>query len=145
VAKKLLRDPAVKNKYRLNTRILRKLQVGDRAKVCAPAFWRNEQIQAWCVSRAVGDDEFGDATSFWIGIYDEDASSYAGKVRFSFSTYGGMCGYGFKEFFQPEDIECEDDLKIQELFLGTINSLIDEGILVIPEEFQKRAPKRTKK
>ena len=43
-----------------------------------------------------------------------------------------MCGYHFEKFFVPESIECENDLKIQELFLKRINWLLDEGILKKP-------------
>lgn len=51
------------------------------------------------------------------------------RVNFDFSAYGGMCGYHFENFFVPNTIECENDLKIQELFLKRINWLLDEGIL----------------
>lgn len=67
-----------------------------------------------------------------MGFYDEDAPSYADKFRFDFSTYGGMCDYHFEKFFVPGIIECENDLRIQELFLGRINWLLDEGILKTP-------------
>ena len=50
------------------------------------------------------------------------------------SAYGGMCGYNFKTFFNPKEIECEIDLEIQEKLLSRINWLIDEGIIEIPEK-----------
>lgn len=66
---------------------------------------------------------------FWIGIYDEDAPKYAGKFRTYLTSYGGMCGYTFHHFFCPDDIECENDMLIQEKFLNKINLLLDIGVL----------------
>lgn len=130
-----MRKPSVKNKYHLSISKIRKLQVGDRSKISSPLFWRNDVIGAWCIT-GVADPEnekWGDESSYWIGIYDEDAKAYAGKFRFSFETYGGMCSYRFTEFFQEKDIEQESDLVLQEMFLKKINDLIDDGILEIPE------------
>ena len=104
---------------------IKKLKIADRGQVHAPLFWRNEVIHAWCVTETAGDEN-----SYWIGIYDEDAPAYAGKFRAYFSTYGGMCEYIFNIFFNKDDIECEEDLLIQEMFLNKINQLIDLGILV---------------
>lgn len=129
-----MRKPKVKNKYVLNIPQIRKLQVGDRSKIASPLFWRNDVIEAWCIT-GVADPEnekWGDESSYWIGIYDDDAKAYAGKFRFSLETYGGMCSYRFTEFFRGKDIEREIDLILQEKFLEKINDLIDKGILVIP-------------
>lgn len=126
------RFPKVENKYNLTISKIKKLKVGDRNKICEPLFWRNNVINAWCISGSAGsakDREFATDNEFWIGIYDIDAKSYAGKFRFTFSTYGGMCGYNFNKFFEPSDIENDLDLEIQEKFLNTINNLIDKGIL----------------
>lgn len=129
-----MRKPNVKNKYHLNIRMIKQLRVGDRSKLSSPLFWRNNVIDAWCISKVVDpeNEQWGDETSFWIGIYDENAKAYPGKFRFSFETYGGMCSYKFTEFFRSEDIDCEADLAVQEQFLETINHLIDEGILILP-------------
>lgn len=132
MAKFTMREPVVENKYHLTIPKIRKLRVGDRSKVGKPLFWRNNVIGAWCIIENAAPSSFGDETSYWIGIYDDDAKSYAGKFRFEFTTYGGMCGYTFQKFFQPKDLECEWDLLIQEKFLAKINELIDEGILVFP-------------
>ena len=75
-----------------------------------------------------------DDNSFWIGIYDEDAKSYAGKFRFYFTSYGGMCGYEFNQFFNEKDIDCENDLRVQEMFLEKINMLIDSGIIALEDK-----------
>lgn len=127
-----MREPTVKNKYNLTMDIIEQLIVGDRSQVHTPLFWRNEVIKAWCITGIAGtpqDKEFGSDDSFWIGIYDEDAPEYAGEFRTMLTTYGGMCGYVFRQFFCPDDIECENDILIQERFLEKINLLLDIGVL----------------
>jgi hypothetical protein len=62
---------------------------------------------------------------------DEDAKAYAGKFRFYFTSYGGMCGYEFNQFFDEKDIDCENDMRVQEMFLEKINMLIDCGIIAL--------------
>lgn len=127
-----MRKPTVKNKYDLTIAKLKKYVVADRTQLCPPLFWRNDVISAWCICGSTGnemDRMFGTNSEFWIGIYDEDAKAYAGKFRFNLSAYGGMCGYTFKQFFQSSDIDNENDMRIQELFLEKINQLIDCGII----------------
>lgn len=129
---KFKRNLEITNKYRLTPKSLRKYVVGDRTEVCEPLFWRNNVINAWCISRQIGGDISGD--SFWIGIYDEDAPEYKGKFRFYFTSWGDMCGYEFDKFFEPSEIEYEQDLRIQEAFIQAINMLIDKGIIVKPKK-----------
>lgn len=129
-----MRKPKVKNKYKLDIKTIKKLAVANRDEIKEPLFWRNEVISAWCISGSAGtkeDEEFCTNDEFWIGIYDVNAPSYAGKFRFTFSSYGGMCGYNFDNFFDSSEIENINDLEIQEKFLSTINLLIDKKILVI--------------
>lgn len=128
----LNRYPKVKNKYDLTISKVKKLKVLDRSKIKEPLFWRNEVINAWCISENAGTEEdvaYGTDNEYWIGIYDLNAKNYGGKFRFTFSSYGGMCGYNFKRFFDPSEIENDVDLEIQEKFLRKINKLIDMGIL----------------
>lgn len=40
-----------------------------------------------------------------------------------------MCGYEFNQFFNEKDIDCENDLRVQEMFLEKINMLINSGII----------------
>ena len=42
------------NKYDLDMKKVRKLRVGDESKIHKPLFWRNDVINAWCISGAVG-------------------------------------------------------------------------------------------
>ena len=130
-----MRKPTVKNKYNLTMKDCRHLAVKDRSKICEPLFWRNDVINAWCISGSTAknakEDEYGCYNEFWLGIYDEDAKAYAGKVKVQFSAYGGMCHYNFKKFYNYSEIENEIDLEVQEMFLEKINVLLDEGILEV--------------
>ena len=130
-----MRKPRVENKYNLTISKIRKLQINNRALIQDSLFWRNEVIKAWCISdstiRNTLDELCSTYNSYWIGIYDKP---YEGKLlRFRLSKYGDMCNYEFEKFFQEEDIECEIDLQIQELFLEKINELIDKKILKLGE------------
>lgn len=132
-----MREPKVKNIYGLTIPMIRELRV-DRNKITEAPFWRNNVISAWCISgstaKCTADEVFGTTDEYWLGVYDEDAKAYAGKIRVTFSAYGGMCGYNFKEFYNPKDIENELDLRIQEMFLSVMNDLIERGIFMIAEK-----------
>lgn len=131
-----MRKPKVENKYNLKPQDISKLVLLDKDRVMQSPFWRNDVINAWCLTentcKSRKDDEFGTYNEYWIGVYDNDAKSYAGKIRLSCSSYGGMCGYKFNSFFNPKDIENELDLDIQEKLLARVNWLIDEGIMGLP-------------
>src|SRR5690606_24824615 len=125
-----MRKPKVKNKYKLKFSDISKLKVNDRSKISEPLFWRNNTINAWCITENTikhwKDREYGTYNDYWIGIYDEDAKAYKGKIRASCSSYGGMCDYKFRKFFDPLEIENEMDLEIQEKLLRKVNELIDK-------------------
>lgn len=131
-----MRKPKVKNKYNLTPAKIRKLKF-NREKIGEPLFWRNNVINAWCITATTiknsKDAEFGTYSEFWLGIYDEDAKSYANRLRFGFSSYGGMCGYTFSKFYDEKEIENEIDLEIQEKSLEILNNLIDKQILYFEE------------
>lgn len=132
-----MRTPTVNNKYNLTMAKIRRLKVVDRSKVCKPLFWRNDVIGAWCIIGSAGSDmdiQFGTDNEFWIGIYDDNAKTYAGKFRVHLTSYGGMCAYKFNQFFREKDIENDNDLLIQEKFLAKINELIDCGVLAFNTE-----------
>ena len=132
-----MRKPKVPNKYNLTPAKVRKLKY-DRSKIGKPMFWRNNVIDAWCITRDTAkndkDWEYGAYDGFWLGIYDDDAKRYAGKVRITFESYGGMCGYNITGFYKPSEIENEMDLEIQEKALEVLNQLIDDGVLWIEED-----------
>lgn len=133
----ILIEKRKKNKYNLKPRDIQKAIVLDKERLKEPPFWRNDAISAWCLlentvksaaeyASCVGDE-------YWIGFYDDGAKAYAGKIRLKCSSYGGMCSYNFDSFFNPEEIENECDLEIQEKLLDRINWLIDEKIIKIEE------------
>lgn len=131
-----MRKPIVENKYNLNPKDIEHAVILDVDRLHQKPFWRNDVIDAWCLSGTTiknrRDDEFGCYNSYWIGFYDDDAKAYAGKIRLDCSSYGGMCHYNFKSFFNPKEIDCLIDLEIQEKLLEVLNWLIDEKIISIP-------------
>lgn len=135
-----MRKPTVPNKYNLSTEDLKKLKTKDKSKIKEPLFWRNDGASAWCINKRTNQKVFresmlndGIQDSFWLGIYDVDAPKKAGEIEIYFTAYGDMCIYNFQNFYDPSEIECEQDLRIQEMFLETINLLIDEGIVVLDD------------
>lgn len=129
-----MRKPKVKNKYNLKPKDIQNAIVLDYDRLCNPPFWRNDVVQAWCLSGGSGKGYYdGFMNSYWIGFYDKDAKEYAGKIRMNCSTMEDMCDYTFKNFFDYKEIEYEVDLELQEKVLERINWLIDEGIIKIPK------------
>lgn len=116
----------IPNKYNLKISDIPNLIV-DRTRITSKPFWRNNVINAWCLTGKAGGN------NYWIGIYDEDAPQHAGKIRIYFTAYYDMCGYIFEEFYNPGCIENEDDFMIQEKFLKQINELIDNGVFAVPK------------
>lgn len=130
-----MRKPKVDNKYNLKPKDIEKAVILKPERLKYAPFWRNDVIQAWCLSETTckckADYEFCTFNEYWIGFYDNDARSYAGKIRLSLSAYGGMCSYNFKKFYDENSISCEIDLEIHEKLLARLNWLIDEGIVEI--------------
>lgn len=130
-----MRKPRVKNKYNLKPKDIEKAVILDYDKLHKPPFWRNDVVQAWCLSGGSGKGLYGGwIDSYWLGFYDKDADAYAGKVRLSCSSCEDMYNYNFKKFFDYNEIENEVDLELQEKLLERINWLIDEGIVEISKE-----------
>ena len=120
-------EPKVENRYNLTYSAVQKLKIGNRSLIRSPMFFWNGAISAWCICEA-SDRQWREDT-FWLGIYNDDAPEYPGEFRFYFTSYAGMCGYVFEEFYDPKTIQNKYDLMIQEKFLNTINQLLDMGIL----------------
>lgn len=130
-----MRNPNIENKYNLKPEDIKRAVILDPKRLKEKPFWRNEVVHAWCLSgntvNSKADWEYGTYSSYWIGFYDNPAENES-RIGLSISCLGDMCNYGIEEFFKDEDIENEDDLKIQELLLERINWLIDEKIIAIP-------------
>lgn len=138
-----MRTPKIENKYNLNmeynpnVKSVYNLQVADRSKIGGSPFWRNEPLHAWCISGSAGtakDREFSTDTLYWIGIFDENAPFFTGRFMFHLDCFGGMYNYNPTGFYVPEEIENENDLLIQEMFLEKLNWLLDTGILKMGDE-----------
>ena len=133
--RKSMRKPKVENKYNLKPKDIQKAIIIDYERLKQHPFWRNDVVQAWCLSDGSGRGCYGGhMDSYWIGFYDKDAKAYASKIRLSCSSYEDMCNYNFKKFFDYSEIENEVDLELQEKLLSRINWLIDEEIIEIPKE-----------
>lgn len=129
-----IRNPRVVNKYNLKPKDIETAIVLDYDKLHKPPFWRNDVIQAWCLSDGAGRGLYGGwVNAYWIGIFDKNAKSHAGEVHLSCTSYEGMCGYDFENFFDYDEIDNEIDLEMQEKLLERINWLINEGIIKIFE------------
>lgn len=127
-----MRKPKIENKYNLKPKDVQKAVILDYDKLHQPPFWRNDVIGAWCLYDGVGRGYYGDfIDSYWIGFYDNDAKSYAGKIILRCNAMEDMCSYDFKKFFDYTEIENEIDLEMQEKLLSRMNWLIDEGIIEI--------------
>ena len=127
-----MRRPKVENKYNIKPKDIEKAVVLKPERLCQEPFWRNNVVQAWCLSGGSGQGYYGDwMDSYWIGFYDKDAKSNAGKIELSCGAMKDMCNYNFKTFFNPDEIENEVDLELQEKLLERINWLVDEGIVKI--------------
>lgn len=126
VTVKELKEAQKLNKYNLTMPLLRKnLYVKNEEGIKKNPFWRNDVIQAWCVSGGT----IGEENEYWLGIYDKDAETYAGKIRIHFTTYDGMCSYDFDRFFTKGSVENRFDFDIQKQFILRINRLIEDGVL----------------
>ena len=127
-----MRKPRIENKYNLKPKDIQKAVVLDYERLHQEPFWRNNVVQAWCLSGGTGEGMYGGhIDSYWIGFYDEDAKAYAGKIRLKCTSYEDMCSYNFKKFFDYKEIEHEIDLELQEKLLEKINWMIDEKIIQI--------------
>lgn len=129
---KNMRKPRIENKYNLKPKDIQKAVILDYDKLHKPPFWRNNVVQAWCLSGGSGKGFYGDwMDAYWIGFYDKDAKAYAGKIRLNCSAMEDMCNYNFKRFYDYTEIESEVDLELQEKLLERINWLIDEKIIAL--------------
>lgn len=127
-----MRKPSVENKYNLKPKDIEKAKILDYEKLHKPPFWRNNVVQAWCLSGGSGNGYYGGfMNNYWIGFYDENAKAYGGKIRLSCTALEDMCSYNFKKFFDFNEIEHEVDLELQEKLLERLNWLIDEHIIQI--------------
>lgn len=122
-----MRKPNVENKYNLKPKDIERAVVLDRERLKEKPFWRNDGMQAWCLSGWVGDEEdrkYGTGNWYQITFCD------SGEIKL-LCTCMEMLSYNFKTFFNPNEIDHENDLILQEKLLDRLNWLIDERIVRI--------------
>ena len=131
--KQKIREPKVKNKYNLKPSYITSAIVLDKNAFKSKPFWRNNVVSAYCISETTisckADSEFGTYNDYWIGFYDDDAPEHAGEIILHCSCYGGMCHYNFSEFFNPDEMNNNLDVLIQEKLLTMYHWLIDNKIV----------------
>lgn len=127
-----MRKPKLENKHNLKPKDIEKAVILDYNRLHQFPFWRNNVVQAWCLSDGSGKGFYGNCIdSYWIGFYDKKAKKYAGKIRLVCTAMEDMCTYNFNNFFDYTEIDNEVDLELQEKLLKRINWLIDEKIIKI--------------
>ena len=126
-----MRKPKILNKYNLKPKDIQKATILNYDRLHEHPFWRNDVVQAWCLSDGSGRGLYGDwIDSYWIGFYDQDAKSYAGQIILKCSSYEDMCNYNFAKFFDYDEIENEVDLELQKKLLERINLKIEDNHII---------------
>ena len=99
-------------------------------------FWRNDAINAWCLGGRVVINKYPvcDETEYWLGVYDRAPKGKAAKIEVRFDCFSGICTYLFDSFFNPKEIDDEDEYQIQKMFIKEMNRLIDMGAFIVPWE-----------
>lgn len=122
-----MREPRIKNKYNLKPKDIEHAEVLDRKRLKEKPFRRNEVIKAWCLSEWIGGEE---DRRFCTGNWYQISFCDSGEIKL-LCTCMEMLSYNFKTFFNPNEIDHENDLILQEKLLNRLNWLIDERIVRI--------------
>lgn len=124
------------NKYNLRYADMKRLRPVNAKAVAYAPFWRNNVINAWCLSASTETSEtagFRTSSEYWLAFYDEDAPEHPGETGF-YMRRRGFKNYRPKRFLDAKYIQSSDDLKIQRELIETVNQLIDDGRLYLPEK-----------
>ena len=70
---------------------------------------------------------YEDSNEFWIG-FDEETDA----IVHSFTGYDGMCHYNVDEFYSIDSIGGVRELNFQVNAISWLNTMIDDGILGLP-------------
>ncbi len=120
-----MRKPRVENKYNLKPKDIERAEILNRERLKEKPFRRNDVVKAWSLSEWIGDEadrKFCTGNEYRILFYD------SGKIKLS-CTCMELLSYNFKTFFDPNEIDHENDLILQEKLLNRFNWLIDERIV----------------
>ena len=120
------------NKYNLTIAKIKKLVIVDWDKL-KTLTWHNPAMKRtgswWChLEGCQTSGRIDDEDEFWIGFREED-----NKIDCHFSSYGGMCGYTFKTFYNMAEIENDLDFNVQVNAIAWLNKMIDDKILALPD------------
>lgn len=117
------------NKYNLTPENIKDITVSDWDKLKSVT-WHNETLTdgTW-YCKLIGcqypdSKKFNDEDEAFIGFNGDD-----GSVRFDCTSYGGMCGYDFDAFYDPNEMENEFDLNLHINIVNWLTDLIDGGVL----------------
>lgn len=117
----------VPNKYHLTYSDIIHFHVQIPEALKKPPFWRNDVVKAWCLSGTTAknkkDEMYGCYAEYWIGFKDN------GRIEVDLVTESGMCSYHFKKFYDPKDIDNDQQLELQEILLERLNWLMDNFIV----------------
>ena len=119
----------VPNKYNIKPKDIKKLKVLDWDKLKKKT-WYNDAMKKtgewYChLEGSNGGGLYGDdKDEFWIGFNKKN-----GEVDYWFTSYGGMCGYTFDEFYKTDEIENKWDMNVQVNAMRYLNMLLDEKII----------------
>lgn len=123
------------NKYHLTPKTIKELRILDWDKL-KKVTWHNNAITRkgswWCHLEGCQYPKgvvYNDVNEFWIG-FNEDND----KIDYHFSCCDGMCDYVFDEFYSPDSIGSVRDLNVQVNAINWLNTLIDMGVLGLPQE-----------
>ena len=134
-ASRLARKVKVENKYNIKPSDIEKIVVLDKERLRHKPFWNNNVVNAYCLSGSSGtskDEEFMTNDEYWIGFYyDAFTKDFNGKISFKCYSWGGICVYNFKSFYDFKEIEFEVDLQIQEMILRVLNQMFDDKVFGI--------------
>lgn len=101
-----------------------RVKIVDKNRITKSPFWRNDVVDAWCLSKCIGTDVYAD-NEIWIGFYDN------GKIKVSVSAYDGMCDYKFNKFYDEATIENDIDWNTHVELLKMYNWLIDNEVVEV--------------
>lgn len=125
------------NKYNLKPKDIKKLKILDWERLVKHTWYNSAKKNTgewYChIEGSNGGGYNGDnEDEFWIGFNKKND-----KIDFHFTSYEGMCGYKFNEFYNVNEIENKFDMLVQVNAIKYLNVLIDEGILGLPEKVKK--------
>ena len=115
------------NKYKLTPKSVKKLKILDWDRLKKETWLNRTKLSGkwWCHLEGCNlDGKYDDEDEFWIGFNEEN-----NKIDYSFTSYGGMCGYTFDRFYDVSEIENRFDMVVQVNAVRWLNRLIDDGIL----------------